>query len=241
METDKGLAQWLFSAGFISALILAGITLTFSAYYLNYFMSATSASVAELFAGSSKPMMEDLTPTISDFLNSSKEAQPDEKIVQMVIKGILDSQREAQIDEASLRLGIVARMMVAKMCLISCGIHVGMSFGFLGFALFLLGVKGEMDVNAKSEGYQVKIARISPGVFVILCAAILIGVCVTQKMEFKYFLQQKGNKQDTALSSGATPSDAKHRDILEKYGAPPHAGANGKDPAKGKGNKDKEG
>lgn len=85
-----------------------------------------------------------------------------------------------------LYIAINARLVMARVALLSCGIFVGMSFGFLGFALFLLGIKEEMNVDAHSEAYSVKIARMSPGVFVILCATILIGVCISRQTPFEY-------------------------------------------------------
>lgn len=95
------------------------------------------------------------------------------------IDSLLKTYEKPQMNPDILAHGINARMIMARFSLLSCGVYVGMSFGFLGFSLFLLGIKGEMDVQARSETYQVKLARISPGIFLMLCAAILVGVCVT--------------------------------------------------------------
>jgi len=99
-----------------------------------------------------------------------------------------------------LYLSIVAKTGMTKYALLSCGVSVGMAFGFLGFALFLIGIKGEMDVEAKSEQYSLKLARLAPGVFVIFCAAVLIGVCVTQKVE--YSVPQLDQNQARVTDSG---------------------------------------
>lgn len=90
-----------------------------------------------------------------------------------------------------LELAINARMVMARLALLSCGAFVGMSFGFLGFALFLLGIKGEMEVQGRYEGAEVKISRMAPGILIILCAAILIGVCATRSTPFRYTLEEE--------------------------------------------------
>jgi hypothetical protein len=104
-----------------------------------------------------------------------------------------------QVTNDVLYIAINARLVMARVALLSCGIFVGMSFGFLGFALFLLGVKEEMNVHAHSESYSVKIARMSPGVFVILCATILIGVCVSRQTPFDYHTVQPAAAAATEL------------------------------------------
>jgi len=103
------------------------------------------------------------------------------------VEDILRSALEEPRTPASvIQLGILARTAMASFALLSCGVCVGMGFGFLGFALFLLGIKGEMDVEAQHEKAQIKVARMAPGVFVILCATILIGVCVTFRTEYNF-------------------------------------------------------
>lgn len=47
--------------------------------------------------------------------------------------------------QANSDLAIAGHQDVARVVLLPCGVFVGMSFGFLGFALFLIGIKGEMD------------------------------------------------------------------------------------------------
>ena len=103
------------------------------------------------------------------------------------IEGVLRTAIEQPgVSADVVRLGILARTAMARFALLSCGVCVGMGFGFLGFGLFLLGIKGEMDVSAQHEQSQVKIARMAPGIFVILCATILIGVCITFRAEFDF-------------------------------------------------------
>jgi hypothetical protein len=93
--------------------------------------------------------------------------------------------------ETVQQLAINARIVMALLALLSCGAFVGLAFGFLGFGLFLLGVKGEMDVKGETGAYQLTVARMTPGVFVILCAAILIGICVTRETPFDFSHEQR--------------------------------------------------
>ena len=119
--------------------------------------------------------------------------------------GVEDILRSALAEDTPanvIQLGILARTAMARFALLSCGVCVGMGFGFLGFALFLLGIKGEMDVEAQHERAQIKVARMAPGVFVILCATILIGVCITFRTEYNF------NGQSTVVSTPRTSGSA---------------------------------
>jgi hypothetical protein len=76
---------------------------------------------------------------------------------------------------------VLGHLYIARVLLQSCGLAVGMAFGFLGFSLFLLGVGGNMDASATGAGeVGIQVARISPGAFVMLCSAILVGLCATR-------------------------------------------------------------
>lgn len=92
--------------------------------------------------------------------------------------------KEVVIAPASLQMALSARLAVAKYSLLSCGVVTGLAFGFLGFALFLLGVQGNMDVKANQAGNSIQLARIAPGTFVILCAAVLAAISVTHRIDF---------------------------------------------------------
>lgn len=109
--------------------------------------------------------------------------------------------RESRIRSDDLKIAISAQLVIAKVALLSCSILVGMAFGFLGFSLFLIGIRAEMNVEASKEGSQVKLARLSPGVFVILCAAVMISVSATHPTPF-------------TMGAGPEPGFA-------GYGAPP--------------------
>lgn len=90
------------------------------------------------------------------------------------------------VSDTTAQLAIQARTVIARIVLLSCGVFAGLSFGFLGFGLFLMGIKGEIGVEAQAETHQLKIARLAPGAFVILVAAVLIGVCATRETPFIY-------------------------------------------------------
>ena len=71
-----------------------------------------------------------------------------------------------------------------RMLLLSTAIFVAMSFGFLGFALFLIQAEGDVDGEAEIGDYKMKFARLSPGLFVILCATAIIIVASTHEIRF---------------------------------------------------------
>jgi hypothetical protein len=109
------------------------------------------------------------------------------------------------LPSATLYSAMNATLVMGRLALLSCGVFIGMSFGFLGFALFLMGIKEEMNVVGRYEGYHIKLARLSPGVFVILCATILIGICVTHETPFTYYYQNSQTPSDSNLKPKASP------------------------------------
>jgi hypothetical protein len=104
----------------------------------------------------------------------------------------------------AIEVMINGRLVMARLSLLSCGIFVGVSFGFLGFALCLLGIKESIDVDLETDTYKAKFARMSPGVLIIICSSILTGVCATRETPFWYektadpslSRQQKGDPSD---------------------------------------------
>jgi hypothetical protein len=120
--------------------------------------------------------------------------------------GDLLKQRPASADERSLiTMGISARLVMARLALRSCGVFVGLSFGFLGFSLFLIGVRGVMSARGEYGDAKLTLARLSPGVFVIFCATVLIGLCVTMATPFEY--TQTTNPQPVTVTT-ALPGPA---------------------------------
>ncbi len=88
------------------------------------------------------------------------------------------------ISSGDLRIAIAAQLHITKQALLSCSILVGMAFGFLGFSLFLIGIRAEMEAEGGKEAAHVKLARLSPGVFVILCASVMIIISTTHSTGF---------------------------------------------------------
>jgi len=109
---------------------------------------------------------------------------------------------------------LLARTGLWKFILQSCGIIAGVAFGFLGFALFLLGVKGDMDAAFDDSQHKVQLSRMAPGSFVLFIAAILIGLCSTksvtldlpQEVTRTVPVQALSPIADTA-SQGSAPAD----------------------------------
>ena len=106
------------------------------------------------------------------------------------IDGLLARAGTPGVTDVLIQLGINAALVSARLALLSCGVFVAMSFGFLGFGLFLIGVRGEIEASGTSESFGFKVARMSPGVFVMTATLILIGVCVTHRTPFDYRMEQ---------------------------------------------------
>jgi hypothetical protein len=128
--------------------------------------------------------------------------------------------------ETVQQLAINARIVMARLALLSCGAFVGMAFGFLGFGLFLLGVKGEMDVKGETGPYQLTVARMTPGVFVILCASILIGICVTRETPFDFSHEQRREP----VAAASAPSGRTMGTLSDLSAANTPTGKQGKNP-----------
>jgi len=122
-------------------------------------------------------------------------------IVSNVLAGAHDvsSPQEITITE----LGLNVHAYVARILLLSCGIFVGMAFGFLGFSLFLMGVQGDIAASARGPNeMSFSVARLSPGIFAILCAAILVGICATHAVDFGITL---GTSVEKPVAAGTEP------------------------------------
>jgi len=104
----------------------------------------------------------------------------------------------------SLEVMINGRLVMGRLSLLSCGIFVAVSFGFLGFALCLLGIKESIDVDLSTDTYKAKFARMSPGVLIIVCSSILTGFCATRETPFWY---EKTIEAPAANQSTDNPSN----------------------------------
>lgn len=81
-------------------------------------------------------------------------------------------------------ISLIGLSMDMRLRFLSTAIFVGMSFGFLGFALFLIEARGNADVDVEINNYKLKIAKLSPGLFVILCATMIIIFCATFRISY---------------------------------------------------------
>jgi hypothetical protein len=101
----------------------------------------------------------------------------------------------------ALEVVINGKLVMARISLLSCGIFVGISFGFLGFSLCLLGIKESIDVDLESDTYKARFARMSPGVLIIVCSSILTGFCATRETPFWYEKTMNANVTGQVTSS----------------------------------------
>ena len=88
--------------------------------------------------------------------------------------------------------------------LVSAGMIMGFAFGFLGFALFMMGIQGSVDVTASQGDSKASFTRLSPGLFVMLCASSLIGFCLYNKPESTGY-SIVGERAPSAAAVGKTP------------------------------------
>lgn len=114
--------------------------------------------------------------------------------------------QQIKLETGQLEVLINGRLVMARLGLLSCGVLAGVAFGFLGFALFLLGIKETMDVSFDSVSYKANVARMSPGVFLIVIAAVLIGVCVSRETPFNYSIEEA--RPTSSPRTTSTTSDA---------------------------------
>lgn len=138
--------------------------------------------------------------------------------IETIVQNIGTTQSPGQLEAA-----INGRLVVARIALLSCGILVGLSFGFLGFALFLLGIRESINVDVDMDTYKAKFARMSPGVLIIICSSILIGVCATRQTPFWYENavdvpgvsrpEDRDSKKDLRDRETTAPRESGNRDL----------------------------
>lgn len=196
-EAPSPFTPRVLNAGFIIALVLAGLCLLLAGWYMLSFQHTTGYAVNEVVEKTVTTPKQPVSP--KDALFNDPEA--------------------ARYKYETLRLSLSIHMYIARILLLSCGILVGLAFGFLGFSLFLIGVKGNVDATLNAnERYKLQLARLSPGLFVILCAAILTGACATRTLPVS--LSQKGdNGNSFELPNLQGPLDTPRLDSLNKNSA----------------------
>jgi hypothetical protein len=88
-------------------------------------------------------------------------------------------------DINALTAVLIARTAQNKTLLQSCGAVAGIAFGFLGFALFLLGVQGEVDADGTILSTNFSLRRLAPGALIMLAAMVLIGFASIHAIELE--------------------------------------------------------
>jgi len=86
----------------------------------------------------------------------------------------------------TLRYALATSAALLRISMLSTGIIVGIAFGFLGFALFVMGITGAVKASAEAQGARVLLENAAPGLIVLVVAAILIGVCVVQPVVIEF-------------------------------------------------------
>lgn len=82
-----------------------------------------------------------------------------------------------------LQDGLVMQGYLARVLLVSCGLFIALSFGFLGFALFLVGASGQSNLTAEhGSGMKLSLSNLAPGTIAIIAATVLAGLCTTRNM-----------------------------------------------------------
>jgi hypothetical protein len=151
----------LFTIGFIAALLLATAAMIATVVYFFMFISTMNNAINTTIKDYQDLHTLPSTATTGS-MKPSEERNPD-----AFLSGIL-----------------AARVSAAQVGIASCGILAGMSLAFLGFSLFLLGIKSEMGVQASTERSSAKITRMSPGVLAFVCSTIIIFVSASRNYNF---------------------------------------------------------
>lgn len=155
----------MYDVGFLLGIFLAFACFGAAAWYLFAFLDASTHGLEKLVPADWS------TPSQVDG-QSKSAAPPDPRTLQRMV------------DVTSLAINV--QSIMNKMALLSCGVFSGMAFGFLGFALFLVGARGSVNMSAESKGSRFQATQLAPGLFVIICASIIISLSVTQKLNVSY-------------------------------------------------------
>ncbi len=131
---------------------------------------------------------------------------------QEVVTQMMSAGQTGSIDRGNIELlqnGLTIHAYLARVLLVSCGMFVALAFGFLGFALFLVGATGQSDAAASGQGYQVTLTNLAPGSIAIIGAVVLAGICVTRYMpvEFSFSGGSSSSRAEGArelINSGVT-------------------------------------
>ena len=116
-------------------------------------------------------------------------------------------------------LALMASWVQVKLKLLSCGLMAGSAIAFLGLSLFLLGVRGAMNVDFGGGTYQANLVNVAPGTIVILCSVLLIAICVTREISWTRS-QTPSQQQSDGKGGSAPPSVVPTAESTFKFNAP---------------------
>jgi hypothetical protein len=202
--SDPTFPQWALNFGFVAGVLFCLVSFCATAVYLWSFLDIARAEVAPLSAPPSAPTPAPGTPGTS--------ATPPTKPV--------SADRPARPD-------VLSRLITVKMALLSCGVLAGAGLGFLGLALFLMGVRSVMNVDASGASFSAQLVNVAPGTLILLCSAILIGLCTTREFTYREFATEGAAVQ--ATPDGKSPPVAReglfnrHVSLLEATATPPRS------------------
>ena len=118
------------------------------------------------------------------------------------------------LDQSRLDEILSVHIAMWRFALLACGMMGGVVLGFLGLALFLLGVNGDMNGKAEGRGYSLYWNHVAPGTLVIIAATVLIGVCALQPVRFKTeTTDQGGATSNPILQGGGTSSRSVQQEV----------------------------
>ena len=98
-----------------------------------------------------------------------------------------------------------ANFATARLMLMSCGVSAGLMMGILGFALYLMGVRGSINAEGGSKDVKVVLTQLSPGAFTMACAAALIAFSISRPITYQEPVQQNG-ANISVPSTGVKPN-----------------------------------
>lgn len=135
-------------------------------------------------------------------------AEGSENVVSLVLNSAKSGAPMSASSMELLQNALGVQSYIARVLLVSCGMFIALSFGFLGFALFLVGAAGASDVAASSgTGFNLSLTAIAPGTIAILAAAILAGVCVTRPLAANIELGGSQARRPPAASDALDDDD----------------------------------
>jgi hypothetical protein len=104
-------------------------------------------------------------------------------LLDKLMEGLPKADKPTFPEAKILRFSVAATISLMRVSLLSSGIMVGVAFGFLGFALFVMGITDAANLNLGVQASQLVLEHAAPGLIVLVVAAVLIAVCVTQRIE----------------------------------------------------------